>query len=89
MPMVSDSVAGTEPPTSPVETPADRGDVAWVIATGDIFAEPLAEPAYAMPYRITVVMIRRDGIWLRLGGVRLRAVHRVRADRRVDRLGNV
>jgi ketosteroid isomerase-like protein len=40
-----------------------EGDVAWVNATGELRIEPRNDPPFTEPYRMTVIMVRRDGEW--------------------------
>jgi uncharacterized protein (TIGR02246 family) len=39
------------------------GDAAWVNATGDVRIEEAGRTQPAMSYRVTAVLLRRDGAW--------------------------
>jgi uncharacterized protein (TIGR02246 family) len=39
------------------------GDVAWVNAEGEVTVSPVGAPPHTTPYRLTAVLVRRDGQW--------------------------
>jgi uncharacterized protein (TIGR02246 family) len=39
------------------------GDVAWVNAAGEVTVAPAGATAQTTPYRLTAVLVRREGMW--------------------------